>query len=134
MFCCQYQDISLLESGTPGGPEAEADGTGGSAGGLQASPSHRVQGALQCIQRCTPETGALHTHGQWFVFLYICTNSFFLFHISSYTDVELTPCVYFCLPSRTQMPVSAAGLQAPYPFLFHLVHPLLTSDYNILGL
>ena len=42
MFCCQYQDISLLESGTPRGPEAEADGTGGSAGGLQAGPSHWV--------------------------------------------------------------------------------------------
>ncbi len=42
MFCCQHQDISLLESGTPRGPEAEADGTGGSAGGLQAGPSHWV--------------------------------------------------------------------------------------------
>jgi hypothetical protein len=43
---------------------------------LQAGPSHRVQGALQRIQGHTPETGALRTPDQWFVFLYIRTDSF----------------------------------------------------------
>ena len=33
----------------------------------RAGPSHRVQVALQRVQGRTPETGALHTHGQWFV-------------------------------------------------------------------
>jgi len=45
----------------------------------QADPSHQVQGALQRVQGRTPdhETDALRTHGQWFVFLYIRTDSFF---------------------------------------------------------
>ena len=43
---------------------------------LRASPSHRVQGMLQCIQGRTPEMGVLCTPDQWFVFLYIRTDSF----------------------------------------------------------
>jgi hypothetical protein len=79
--------LAMLESGTPGEPEAEADGGGAPRGAAreaalraaqsQAGPSHRVQGTLQRIQGRTPETpGALRTHGQWFVFLYIRTDSF----------------------------------------------------------
>ena len=43
---------------------------------LRAGPSHRVRGALQRVQGRTPETGALRTTDQWFVFLYIRTDSF----------------------------------------------------------
>jgi hypothetical protein len=43
---------------------------------LRAGPLHRVQGALQRVQGRTPETGALRTPDQWFVFLYIRTDSF----------------------------------------------------------
>ena len=43
---------------------------------LWAGPSHWVQGALQHVQGCIPETGVLHTPDQWFVFFYICTDSF----------------------------------------------------------
>ncbi len=35
--------------------------------------------------------GALRTHGQWTDLFYIRTDTFFIFDISSYTDVELTP-------------------------------------------
>jgi hypothetical protein len=43
---------------------------------LRAGPSYWVQGALQRVQGRTPETGALRTPDQWFVFLYIRTDSF----------------------------------------------------------
>ena len=80
----------VLDSGTPGKPEAESDKASGSAGGRIArsaiagrpeSPDAsglrpQVQGALQRVQGRTPETGALRTHGQWFVFFYIRTDSF----------------------------------------------------------
>ena len=42
----------------------------------QASQLRWVQGTLQCIQRHTPEIGALCTYDQWFVFLYLHTDSF----------------------------------------------------------
>jgi hypothetical protein len=43
---------------------------------LWADPSHRVLGTLRRVQGRTPEMGALCTHGQWFVFFYIRTDSF----------------------------------------------------------
>jgi len=57
----------------------------------QADLSHQVvPPAPQRAQGRTPETGVLRTHGQWTGLFYIRTDSF-IFVISSYTDVELTP-------------------------------------------
>ncbi len=81
----------------PGSPKRKQIGRGAvreaalRAARSRADPSHRVQGALQRVQGRAPETGALRTHGQWTDLFYIHTDTFFIFDISSYTDVELTP-------------------------------------------
>jgi hypothetical protein len=82
---------ALLDSSTPGKPEAESDKTTGSAGGRIArsaiagrpeSPDAsglrpQVQGALQRVQGRTPETGALRTHANdLFSFTYVLTVFF----------------------------------------------------------
>jgi len=99
---------------------------------LRASPSHRVQGVLQRVQGCTPETGAPRTLDQWFVFLYIHTDSFSLFDISFYIDVECTPHGPLLLAS---VPHLAHGRMCPLqgckPFISSF---LLVSSFIGLGL
>ena len=69
----------MLESGTSGMPDAEAEK--GSAGGRiniarRAIADRSVASGAGRVQGRTPETGALRTLDQWFVFLYILTVFF----------------------------------------------------------
>jgi hypothetical protein len=104
---------------------------------LQASPSHRVQGALQRVQGCTPEMGMLYTLDQWFVFLYIRTDSFLyllLVTILMWSE-HLMGRFSLLLPfiSHTDTCVHCWAT-SPISFRFFLFHLLLTSDYDTLGL
>ena len=81
----------MLKSGTPGEAKAEADEAGSHMGGQIVHsviagqpivPGIVVQPAPQCTQGRIPETGALCTHGQWFVLFYICTDSFFYHQVT----------------------------------------------------
>jgi len=104
---------------------------------LQAGPLHRVQGTLQHVQGCTPETGALRTLDQWFVSLYIQTDSFsylLLVSISMWSE-HLVGRSSLLLPliSRTDACVRCWAT-SPISFHFFLFHLLLTEDYDTLGL
>jgi hypothetical protein len=99
----------------------------------QAGPSHRVEGALQRVQGRTPETGALRTHDQWFVFLYIRTDSFlYLILVPMSTWSVRLMGRSSLLPSfisRADCPVRCWAT-SPFSFVSGLFHLLLTSDYN----
>jgi hypothetical protein len=101
-----------------------------------ADPSHRVLGVLWCIQGHTPEMGALCTHGQWFVFFYICTDSFcYLILVSMSTwSVHLMGCSSL-VPSLISCMDACVCCWATSPISFHFsfVPPLLASDYDSLG-
>ena len=103
---------------------------------LRADPSHRVLGALRHVQGRTPETGALRTHGQWFVFFYICTDSFLYLILVSMSMWSVCLMGHSSLVppliSRTDACV-CCWATSPISFHFFLVSPLLALDYNSLG-
>jgi hypothetical protein len=103
---------------------------------LRADLLHRVLGALRHVQGCTPEMGALCTHGQWFVFFYICTDSFLYLILVSMSTWSV------CLMGRSSLVPSLilhtdtcvrCWATSPISFHFFLVSPLLALDYDSLG-
>jgi len=104
---------------------------------LRASPSHWVQGALQRVQGRTPEMGVLRTPDQWFVFLYIRTDSFFyliLVSISTWSE-RLVGHSSLLPPLISHMDACVrCWATSPISFPFFLFHLLLTEDYDTLGL
>jgi hypothetical protein len=83
-----------------------------------------MQLAPQRAQGCTPETGALRTHSQWFVLFYMrsLTVLYLILVAILMWSVRLVGHSPFpFLSSRLRTLVSALGLQALIYLRFHLV-------------
>ena len=92
---------------------------------LRAGPLHRVQGMLQRVQGRAPETGALCTLDQWFVFFYIRTDSFLYLSL-----VPISTWSIRLMGRSSLLPLLISHMDAcvrcwatsPISFPFHLFH------------